>query len=65
MKNEVLNRSIQNREKINVGKTYSTIYIEKEVIRKAKDIGLNISKTCENCLKNAIRRLEAPNKPKN
>ncbi len=61
MKNGVLNRSIQNGEKINMGKTYSTIYLDKEVIQKAKDIGLNISKTCENALKDSIRRLEAPN----
>ena len=43
-----------------MGKKYATIYIE-EVIRKAKEIGLNISKTCENALKEAIRRLETPN----
>jgi len=44
-----------------VEETYATIYINNIVIRKAKDIGLNISKTCENALKEAIRRLEAPN----
>ena len=32
--------------------------IEEEVVKKAKDLGLNISKTCENCLKQAIRQLE-------
>jgi post-segregation antitoxin (ccd killing protein) len=33
-----------------MGKKYATIYIEEEVVRKAKEIGLNISKTCENAL---------------
>ena len=42
-------------------KVISTIYINQELLKKAKDIGLNISKTCENALKNAIRRLEASN----
>ena len=43
-----------------MSKKYATIYIEEEVIRKAKEIGLNISKTCENALKEATRRLETP-----
>ena len=43
-----------------MSKKYATIYIEEEVIRKAKEIGLNISKTCENALKEAIIRLESP-----
>ncbi len=42
-------------------KTYTTIYLDKHVIRKSKDLGLNISKTCENALKEAIRRLEGSN----
>ena len=41
-------------------KGYISIYIDKEVARKARELGLNISKTCENALKEAIRRLEAP-----
>ena len=28
-----------------------------EVVQKAKEKGLNISKTCENALKEAVRRL--------
>ena len=33
------------------------IYIEEEIAEEAKEIGLNISKICENALKEAIRRL--------
>ena len=36
-------------------KTTISIYIDEDI---AKEIGLNISKLCENCLKEAIRRLE-------
>jgi len=35
--------------------------IDEEVVRKAKELGLNLSKTCENALKEAIRRLEGSN----
>jgi len=28
-----------------------------EVVQKAKELGLNLSKTCENALKETIRRL--------
>ena len=42
-------------------KDYATIYVDPEVIKKAKELGLNISKTCENALKEAIRRLEGSN----
>ncbi len=35
--------------------------VDEEVVKKAKELGLNISKMCENCLKEAIRRLETPN----
>ena len=44
-------------------KTYTSIYIDKEVLEKAREIGLNVSKTCENALKEAIRRLEGSNNP--
>ena len=40
------------------------IYIEEEVIEKAKELGLNISKVCENCLKDMIRRIEGSNSSK-
>ena len=46
-------------------KTYASIYIDRTVIRKAKDLGLNISKTCENALKEAIKRLEGSNSQSN
>ena len=41
-------------------KTKLTIYVDSNVIQKAKEIGLNLSKTCENALVEAIRRLESP-----
>ncbi len=41
-------------------KTYATIYVDEETIKKAKEIGLNISKVCENCLKEATKRLGTP-----
>ena len=34
------------------------LYIEEEVMKKAKEIGLNISQFCENALKQAIKALE-------
>ncbi len=37
-----------------------TINLEPEVIEKAKQIGLNISKICENALKETITRLGKP-----
>ena len=33
------------------------ITIEAEIVEKAHELGLNVSKTCENALKEAIRRL--------
>lgn len=41
-------------------KGYVTIYIDKQVVQKAKELGFNISKLCENCLKEAIKRMERP-----
>jgi hypothetical protein len=37
------------------------LYIEVETIKKAKDLGLNLSKVSENALKEAVRRLEGLN----
>ena len=37
------------------------IYVEEEVVEKAKELGLNISKVCENCLKDMIKRIEGSN----
>ena len=42
-------------------KIITTIYIEEKLLKKAKEIGLNISKTSENALKEAINRLECSN----
>ena len=44
-----------------LGKVRVNITVEQSIVQKAKELGLNISKTCENALKEAIRRLEAPN----
>ena len=41
-----------------MGKTNVTIRIDEEVVREAKELGLNISKTCENCLKQAISHMK-------
>jgi post-segregation antitoxin (ccd killing protein) len=38
-----------------------TIYIDEDVVKEAKEIGLNISKICENALKEAIRKLKGKN----
>ena len=42
-------------------KTRTTIYLNAELINLAKELGLNISKTCENALKLAISRLQGSN----
>jgi len=39
-------------------KINASVYMDAEIIRKARELGLNISKTCENALKEAIKRLE-------
>jgi hypothetical protein len=41
-----------------MGKTKVTLSMDEDVVKQAKNIGLNISKTCENALKEAISRLE-------
>ena len=46
----------------------TTVRIDEEVLKKAHDLGLNVSKVCENALKELIRRIESPiptEKPKN
>ena len=37
------------------------ITVDAEVHKKAHELGLNVSKVCENALKEAVRRLEQPN----
>lgn len=43
-------------------KRISTIYLDEEVLKKAKEIGLNISKISENALREAIHLLESSKK---
>nr|MDO8132601.1 type II toxin-antitoxin system CcdA family antitoxin [Candidatus Njordarchaeum guaymaensis] len=45
-------------------KVISTIYLDEEVLKRAKEVGLNISKICENALKEAIYLLESENVPR-
>ena len=40
----------------------TTLYLEKETVQRAKELGLNVSKTCENALIEAIRKLEGNSK---
>ncbi|NIO36470.1 hypothetical protein GTO27_02080 [Candidatus Bathyarchaeota archaeon] len=40
-----------------MSKVNVTIRIEEDVMREAKELGLHLSKTCENCLKHAIRQM--------
>jgi len=42
-------------------KVRTNILIEKEILDKAKELGLNISKTCENLLKRYIQLIEQAN----
>ena len=39
-------------------KVRTTLYIDLEVLKEGQELGLNISKTCENALKLAISRLK-------
>ena len=40
-------------------KARTTLYIDTEIIKEAQELGLNISKTCEIALKQAIEQLRA------
>ena len=40
------------------------VRLNEELVRKAKEYGLNISKVSENALKEMIKRMEAPNDSK-
>ena len=43
----------------NMGKkARTTLTIDEEILRKAQEIGLNVSQFCENALKQAIKALE-------
>ncbi len=39
-------------------KVNTSIYLDAEVFRKARELGLNVSKICENALKAYIKALE-------
>jgi hypothetical protein len=40
-------------------KTRTTLLIDKEVLQKARELGLNVSKCCENALKLYIKAMES------
>ncbi|MDH5376399.1 MAG: type II toxin-antitoxin system CcdA family antitoxin [Candidatus Bathyarchaeota archaeon] len=41
-------------------KVVTSIRIDKDILRTAKELGLSVSKISENALKEAIRRLQTP-----
>ena len=41
-------------------KVRTTLYLDKQIVKKAKEMGLNISKTCENCLSHTFVPLASP-----
>jgi post-segregation antitoxin (ccd killing protein) len=40
-----------------------TLYMDGEIVEKAKELGFNLSKLCENCLKQAIAKMEGSHCP--
>ena len=38
----------------------TSIRVDEDVLKKAKDLGLNVSKVSENALKEMIKRIESP-----
>ena len=46
-----------------MGKVKLTLTVDEDVIEKARRLGLNISKVCENALIDMIGRIESPNRP--
>ena len=38
----------------------TTVKVDKALVKRAHDVGLNVSKVCENALGEAIRRLKGP-----
>jgi post-segregation antitoxin (ccd killing protein) len=44
-------------------KTRVNILVEKEIVEKAHELGINVSKACENCLKQYIKALEGVTLP--
>jgi hypothetical protein len=45
-------------------KKITTMRIDEDLIKKAHDLGLNVTKICENALKVMIARIERPISPK-
>ena len=45
---------------MNEGKVSTCLYIGREVLKTAKDLGLNLSRVAENALVEAIRKLDGP-----
>ena len=43
-----------------MGKVKLTLTVDADVVQKARALGLNLSKVCENALQDHIRRLEGP-----
>ena len=41
-------------------KRLTSMRIDEDLLKKAHDLGLNVSKVCENALKEMIKRLETP-----
>jgi len=41
-------------------KKVTSIRVPAELLKKAQDLGLNVSKVCENALKEVVEKLEAP-----
>ena len=41
-------------------KKITTMRIDADLLRKAHELGLNVSRVCENALKDAIERMESP-----
>lgn len=44
-------------------KKNALLYLDEDLIKEVKDLGLNLSKICENALKEAINRLKSENNP--
>jgi hypothetical protein len=45
-------------------KKITTMRIDEDSLKKAHDLGLNVTKVCENALKEMISRIEGPKAPK-
>ena len=46
-------------------KKTTSMRLDEDLVERAHELGLNVTKVCENALKEAIRKLEAPNNPNN